>query len=104
MRIQFLNGENAGTWRDIEAEGIGIGRETDNGIQLLAERVSRYHARLERHDDGWFLIRRSLHDPLMPVNLESNSRGGVKRLAAALTKALAGFGLLDRSGLAKLAE
>jgi len=56
MRIQFLNGENAGTWRDIEAEGVGIGRETDNGIQLLAERVSRYHARLERHDDGWFLL------------------------------------------------
>ena len=56
------------------------------------------------HGDGWFLIRRSLHDPLMPVNLESNSRGGVKCLAAALTEALAGFGLLDRSGLAKLAE
>ena len=57
MRIQFLNGENAGAWRDIESGGVGIGRETDNGIQLLAERVSRYHARLERHgDDGWFLL------------------------------------------------
>lgn len=57
MRIQFLNGENAGTWRDIEADGVGIGRETDNGIQLLGGRVSRYHARLERRgDEGWFLL------------------------------------------------
>ena len=57
MRIQFLNGENAGTWRDIEADGVGIGRETDNGIQLLGGRVSRYHARLERHEnDGWFIL------------------------------------------------
>lgn len=57
MRIQFLNGENAGAWRDIEADGVGIGRETDNGLQLLGGRVSRYHARLERHgDEGWFLL------------------------------------------------
>lgn len=57
MRIQFLNGENAGTWREIGAEGVGIGRETDNGIQLLGGRVSRYHARLEkRGDEGWFLL------------------------------------------------
>lgn len=53
------------------------------------------------HGDGWFLIRRSLHDPLMPTNLESNSVGGVKKLAAALNGALDGFDLLDKEGLKK---
>lgn len=56
MRIQFLNGENAGTRREIESDGIGIGRETDNGIQLLGGRVSRYHARLEHRQDGWYIL------------------------------------------------
>ena len=56
MQIQFLNGENAGTLREIEPAGVGIGRETDNGIQLLGGRVSRYHARLEKQQDGWHLL------------------------------------------------
>ena len=56
MQIQFLNGENAGTLREIEPAGVGIGRETDNGIQLLGGRISRYHARLEKQQDGWHLL------------------------------------------------
>lgn len=29
------------------------------------------------HGDGWFLLRLSVHDPLMPLNIESDSVGGV---------------------------
>lgn len=32
----------------------------------------------ENHGDGWFLLRLSVHDPLMPFNAESESVGGVK--------------------------
>ena len=28
--------------------------------------------------DGWFLLRLSVHDPIMPLNVESDSEGGVK--------------------------
>ena len=28
--------------------------------------------------DGWFLLRLSVHDPIMPLNVESDSKGGVK--------------------------
>lgn len=28
--------------------------------------------------DGWFLLRLSVHDPIMPLNIESNSEGGVE--------------------------
>lgn len=34
--------------------------------------------------DGWFLLRMSVHDPILPLNLESNSEGGVKVLAQKL--------------------
>ena len=27
--------------------------------------------------DGWFLLRMSVHDPVMPLNIESNKIGGV---------------------------
>lgn len=30
--------------------------------------------------DGWFLLRLSVHDPIMPLNLESNTPGGTKLL------------------------
>ena len=32
------------------------------------------------HGDGWFLLRLSVHDPLMPFNAESDSEGGVKKI------------------------
>lgn len=39
-------------------EGIRVSFDKDNG-------------------DGWFLLRLSVHDPIMPLNIESNSVGGV---------------------------
>ncbi len=32
----------------------------------------------ESNGDGWFLLRLSVHDPIMPLNIESNSEGGVE--------------------------
>jgi phosphomannomutase len=33
---------------------------------------------------GWFLLRLSLHDPVMPLNIESNVSGGIDRIAQRL--------------------
>ena len=38
----------------------------------------------ENHGNGWFLLRLSLHDPLLPLNIESNDVGGAKKIAAEL--------------------
>lgn len=51
--------------------------------------------------DGWFLLRMSLHDPIMPLNIESNSPGGTKVIAKKLYDFLKDFEELDT---AKLAE
>jgi len=37
---------------------------------------------------GWFLLRMSLHDPVMPLNIESEVVGGVKTIAAKLRNIL----------------
>ena len=33
---------------------------------------------------GWFLLRMSLHDPVMPLNIESETPGGVDKAMAAI--------------------
>ncbi|PZU98495.1 MAG: phosphomannomutase/phosphoglucomutase [Pseudanabaena sp.] len=35
-------------------------------------------------EKGWFLLRLSLHDPVMPLNIESNCEGGVSQIARRL--------------------
>ncbi len=40
---------------------------------------------------GWFLMRLSLHDPVLPLNIESEVSGGVKEIAASLVEFLKTF-------------
>lgn len=47
------------------------------------------------HGDGWFLLRLSLHDPLLPLNIESNSVGGAKIIAKELARFIRGYDKLD---------
>lgn len=35
----------------------------------------------EAHGNGWLLIRKSLHDPVLPINIESEQTGGVTQIA-----------------------
>ena len=52
------------------------------------------------HGDGWFLLRLSLHDPLMPLNIESDCVGGVKVIAKQLYAFLQQYDKLDTSAMA----
>ena len=49
--------------------------------------------------DGWFLLRKSLHEPILPLNLESDSEGGVKTMANELFPVLSQVGGVDLSPL-----
>ena len=49
--------------------------------------------------NGWLLIRMSLHDPLMPLNIESNEAGGLEKIKAAIASLLAPFDKLDSGKL-----
>ena len=53
----------------------------------------------ENHGNGWFLLRLSLHDPLLPLNIESNCAGGAKKIAAELADFIAGYDKLDAEKL-----
>ena len=51
------------------------------------------------HGNGWFLLRLSLHDPLLPLNIESNEVGGAKKIAAELAGFIATCDKLDAEKL-----
>lgn len=55
----------------------------------------------EAHGNGWFLLRLSLHDPLLPLNIESNSKGGAKKIASELACFLSGYDKLDATSLVR---
>ena len=54
-----------------------------------------------RGDDaqGWMLLRLSLHDPVMPLNIEGCRKGDLTKLIAVARKLVEGFDLLDTSAL-----
>ncbi len=47
------------------------------------------------NENGWFLLRLSLHDPVIPVNIESNVAGGVDRIEQQLLSFLQAQESLD---------
>ena len=48
---------------------------------------------------GWMLLRLSLHDPVMPLNIEGSRKGDVAKIKAIAKELLAGFDKLDMSCL-----
>ena len=70
--------------------GWTIAPDNHEGIRVNLDRS---------HGGGWFLLRMSLHDPLMPLNIESDQAGGVRQIAAELYEYLRGFRDLDTDKL-----
>ena len=54
--------------------------------------------------DGWFLLRLSLHDPLLPLNIESNSVGGAKKIAQELYAFIKNYSELEATKLAEFVK
>jgi len=50
-------------------------------------------------EDGWFLLRLSLHDPVLPLNVESNVEGGVQQIKQRLRTFFQSFTELDLKAL-----
>ncbi len=79
--------------------------QTQPGWSLAPSNYEGVRVNLDRaHGDGWFLLRMSLHDPLMPLNIESDSTGGVRTIARELAPFLAQFDRLDTAALRTFAE
>ena len=54
-------------------------------------------------ENGWFLLRLSVHDPVLPLNCESDIPGGVKQILRALLTVLDGSEGIDLNALREAA-
>ncbi len=66
--------------------GWKIADDNREGIRVFLDKA---------HGDGWFLLRLSVHDPIMPLNIESDSIGGTKTIAREIIGLLEKFEQLD---------
>ena len=73
-----------------KTDGLALAPDNFEGLRADAD-ASR--------GDGWFLLRMSLHEPLMPLNIESNSPGGVVLMAKTLADFLSKYDRIDSSSL-----
>ena len=94
------------TREDFTAYGNGIiealGNWVDGQVDWTREEPNHEGIRVNCPDPaekGWFLLRLSLHDPLMPLNIESDVEGGVRAIMTRLKQFLSDFKYLDTSSL-----
>lgn len=73
-----------------------------DGWQVVENNYEGVRISTDAHNgSGWFLIRLSLHDPVMALNAESDVRGGIKLMFTALREVIKGFVKLDITELNK---
>ncbi len=66
--------------------------EGSEGWALTPENHEGVHVTCDAdHGNGWALLRKSLHDPQMPLNIESDQAGGTALIAERIHTFLAGF-------------
>ena len=68
-----------------KAKGLTIASPSYEGVRIV-------------FDGGWALLRMSLHDPNMPLNIAANAAGGADAIERAVKELIAGFDALDLSG------
>lgn len=81
-----------GAWSEVCDETCGISLVEPNyeGVRISFDR---------EHGNGWCLLRKSLHDPIMPLNIESGEEGGCARIGGILKEFLKKYDRLNIGGL-----
>ena len=75
---------------------------SDQGVTLVTPNYEGVRVQFDqKNGDGWFLLRKSLHDPIMPLNIESNLKGGCKIIATKIKTFLETYDQLNLSALLK---
>ncbi len=76
-----------------EYKGVSVADDNYEGVRLRFDKA---------HGCGWLLVRMSVHDPVMPINFESDCIGGIAIMAKTLNKMLSSFDFLTIENLAAL--
>lgn len=79
--------------------------ENESGFRVADDNREGVRVYFDSDDKkGWLLLRLSVHDPIMPLNIESDVVGGVKKIAGEFLKFISQFDKLDISPLTNYLE
>lgn len=70
-------------------DGFSVEKENYEGVRINV-------------DGGWFLLRLSVHDPILPLNIENDTAGVCRELAGEIKEFLSSFDRLDLSDFEKV--
>ncbi len=83
-------------YADSVLEGFASFVEQTKGWSLTPNNHEGVHVTCDATaGNGWTLLRKSLHDPQLPLNIESEESGGVKQIAAKIKEFLSDYKELD---------
>lgn len=83
-------------------EDLKTAAAASSGMRLAPENYEGARINFAKGEgDGWLLLRQSVHDPVIPVNFESNTAGGNKLMAEKLLKLLENYEFLNLENLKK---
>ena len=100
VRLSF----NTPDWKNLGAFVIENMKKTKNRDLIVApDNYEGVRVSVPKFK-GWFLIRMSVHDPIMPINIESDHSGGAVKIAEILYAYLSAFGGLNCSNLEKIVK
>ncbi|MBQ8210636.1 MAG: phosphomannomutase/phosphoglucomutase [Clostridia bacterium] len=74
--------------------------ESQDGWAVAPDNYEGIRISLDKnHGNGWMLLRLSVHDPILPFNIESNTQGGVDTILSQFAEFIKQFDQLDLSVL-----
>lgn len=74
-------------------------RAKEKGYHIVEPNYEGVRLSFKGEANGWALLRQSLHDPNMPLNIEGNGEGDCAKITAMMKEILGGFEQLDISVL-----
>ncbi|XP_052624620.1 uncharacterized protein LOC111882541 isoform X2 [Lactuca sativa] len=102
-----LKGGGCGVYRSFQDYGNAVLKHLTNKIEsdpkLEKAPVNHEGVRVSGYG-GWFLLRLSLHDPVLPLNIEAPSNEDAIKLGLAVVAAVNEFSALDISALTKFVQ
>ncbi|XP_074577429.1 uncharacterized protein LOC141833827 isoform X1 [Curcuma longa] len=99
LKIDLNHSDLKGSFRDY---GEAVLKHLENRITLdpnLKKAPVNYEGVRVSGHGGWFLLRLSLHDPVLPLNIEAPSKEDAVKLGLAIQAAVKEFSALETSAL-----
>lgn len=86
FRLPFKDDSDFQNYGKNVVDGFAKFAAAVEGWKLEETNYEGYRVIVDEGDgrEGWLLLRQSLHDPLLPLNIESEIRGGVAKIATTL--------------------